>query len=358
MDSVRNRWRLLVGMAVSAVFLGLIVRELDFQIFFANVTGADYVWLLPGIAVYFLGVWARTWRWHYMLRHIRPIGMRPLFRYVCIGYMGNNIYPARAGELLRSYVLKRETGVRMSASLATVVVERLFDGLVMLLFVFVALPFVDLDGALEGFRPVVASLTALFVGALAAFLMLAARPALARSVYTPVVRAIVPAQLQEPALQAAGRFLHGLESLARGREVLAIFLTTVLVWLFETGKYWFVMHAFDFRVGPFVLVLMNGIVNLATSVPGLPGHLGTFDLSGIVVLNAAGVAWDTAAAYTAVLHLALWLPITVLGAWFLWRSHVSVNQMSSALDDERLSDPDSGEPTGTRGVADPSGGSR
>ncbi len=328
---MRTRWRLAVGLVVSALFFGLIVQGLDFDAFFDNITAADYAWLIPGVAVYFLGVWARTWRWHYMLRHIQPIRMWPLFQYVCIGYMGNNVYPARAGELLRSYILRRETGVRMSASLATVLVERLFDGLVMLLFVFVALPFVTLNSELERFRPAIVALTFLFVGALVVFLVLAARPTLARAIYTPLIRMLLPAAFEKPALEMAGRFVKGLESLARGREVLMIFSTTVAIWLFETGKYWFVMYAFDFDVGIFTLVLMNGIVNLATSLPGLPGHAGTFDYPGIVVLNAAGIDWDSAAAYTAVLHVALWLPITLLGAFFLWRAHISPRQLQHEM---------------------------
>ena len=328
---MRTRWRLAVGLVVSAIFFGLIVKGLDFEAFFNNITGADYAWLIPGVAVYFLGVWARTWRWHYMLRHIQPIGMWPLFRYVCIGYMGNNIYPARAGELLRSYILKRETGVRMSASLATVLVERLFDGLVMLLFVFVALPFVTLNDELERFKPVIVVLTILFVGALIIFLVLAARPTLARAIYAPLIRTLFPAAFEKPALDMAERFLKGLESLARGREVFMIFATTVVVWLFETGKYWFVMQAFDFDVSIFTLILMNGIVNLATSLPGLPGHAGTFDFPGIMVLSAAGVDKATATAYTTVLHIALWLPITLLGAFFLWRAHISPAQLSREM---------------------------
>ena len=61
--------------------------------------------------------------------------------------------------------------------------------------------------------------------------------------------------------------------------------TSILIWLLETGKYWFVMHAFPFQVSFFVLMLMNGIVNLATTLPSAPGYLGTFDAPGIAVLS-------------------------------------------------------------------------
>jgi uncharacterized protein (TIRG00374 family) len=322
---MRSRWRLILGIAVSALFISIAVQGLDFDQFFSHLKDAEYVWLLPGILVYFMGVWARTWRWHYMLRHIQVIPMKALFRVVCIGYMGNNIYPARAGEILRSYVLKRETDVPMSSSLATVIIERLFDGLTMLLFVFVALPFVNLPEGLAEYQRFVIGFTVLFLVALFVFLFLATRPSIARSLYTPLVGLILPQRFQEKVLGIAERFLMGLESLARGREIFMIFGTSVLVWLFETGKYWFVMHAFDFSVSFFTLMLMNGVVNLMTTIPAAPGYAGTFDLPGIRILVGAGVPQPIATAYTLVLHVALWLPITLLGAFYLWRSHISLS---------------------------------
>lgn len=323
---MQSRWRLALGVAISALFMTIALRGLRLEDVMSNLRQANYWWLLPGIAVYFLGVWARTWRWHYMLRHLQEVPMGRLFRIVCIGYMGNNIYPARAGEVLRSYVLKREQGVRVSSSLATVIIERLFDGLTMLLFVFAALPFVDLHGALEGYRPFIVGFTLLFVVALLIFLFVASRPTLAHALYSPVVSILLPRRYHDKVLGIAERFLEGLASLARGREVFMIFGTSVLVWLFETAKYWFVMHAFSFQVSFFTLMLMNGVVNLATTIPGAPGHVGTFDAPGIAILSAAGVPRATAATYTLVLHAALWLPITLLGAFYLLRSHVSLSQ--------------------------------
>jgi uncharacterized membrane protein YbhN (UPF0104 family) len=77
------------------------------------------------------------------------------------------------------------------------------------------------------------------------------------------------------------------------------------------------MHAFGFTVSFFALMLMNGIVNLATTIPSAPGYIGTFDAPGIAVLTAYGVPQATAAGYTLTLHAALWIPITLLGAYYL-----------------------------------------
>ncbi len=79
------------------------------------------------------------------------------------------------------------------------------------------------------------------------------------------------------------------------------------------------MHAFQFEVTFFALMLMNGIVNLATTLPSAPGYVGTFDAPGIAVLMAYNVPGEVAASYTLVLHAALWLPITLLGAYFYFR---------------------------------------
>src|SRR5690606_24233893 len=129
-----RRWIFLaLGFVISGVFVYLALRGLNLREVWLDLRGANYWWLVPGVLVYFVAVWARTWRWHYLLRPIKRIRLAELFPVVVIGYMGNNVYPFRAGEVIRAYVLERNEGVRISASLATIVVERIFDGLVMLI---------------------------------------------------------------------------------------------------------------------------------------------------------------------------------------------------------------------------------
>jgi uncharacterized protein (TIRG00374 family) len=130
---------------------------------------------------------------------------------------------------------------------------------------------------------------------------------------------IVPKSIRSKTLDITMHFLGGLESLRSPQEALMIFVTSVIIWLLETGKYWLVMHAFDFQVSFFALMLMNGIVNLTTTIPSAPGYVGTFDLPGIALLQAYGVPGPIATGYTFVLHAALWFPITVVGAYFFTR---------------------------------------
>mgnify|MGYP000512918883 FL=1 len=321
-----KKWQLWLGVLISIIFIWLALRGLHLEEFWGAVKQANYIWLLPGIGVYFVGVWVRAWRWHYLLGPIKKIPTGTMFPITTIGYMGNNVYPARAGEVLRAVILKRKEGVSVSASLATIIVERIFDGVVMLGFVFVNLSelakLTGSSGFVGNIQQVAVIGTGVFLGALAVFLLAAMFPQRTAKVGLWAIEHFLPKRLHLKIINIMNKFLDGLASLRSPFNVLMVFLTSVIIWLLETGKYWFVMHAFNFSVSFFALMLMNGIVNLATTIPSAPGYIGTFDAPGIAVLTAYDVDQATAAGYTLVLHVALWLPITLLGAYFLAREGI------------------------------------
>ena len=323
-----KRWQFWLGMAISAVFLYMALKGLDLIQGRFFIRHGNYWWLIPSVAIYFFGVWARTWRWHYMLRPIKSIPLGQLFPVVCIGYMGNNAALDTYEEMLELATFKRKEGVAVGASLATILVERIFDGVTMLLFVFVGLPLVPFIPG--DWRRFVIIFSLLFFGALAVFFVLAASPRFAQLVYNWAIDRLLPERFREPVRGFADRFMEGLTFLRSGRDVAMIFVTSLVIWLAETGKYWFVMHAFDFEVSFFALMLMNGVVNLFTTIPSAPGYVGTFDQPGIEILKAFGVNENIAGAYTLVLHAALWLPITLLGAYYMWRESLTWSDLRKA----------------------------
>ena len=321
-----KNWKFWLGIGISALFLWLALRGLGIKDVGAALSEANLWWLLPGIAVYFVGVWVRAWRWHYLLRPVKSVPTRVMFPIVAIGYMGNNIYPARAGEVLRAVVLRQKENIPVSASLATIIVERIFDGVVMLAFVFLNLPrLADLtadSGFVGNIQQVAVWGTAIFAAALLLFILAAMFPQPASRLGVWLIEHLAPKKFHTQILGIMAKFLDGLASLRSPANALMVFATSVIIWLLETGKYWFVMHAFPFQVDFFTLMLMNGIVNLATTIPSAPGYVGTFDAPGIAVLKAAGVSGPIAAGYTLVLHVALWLPITALGGYYALREGV------------------------------------
>lgn len=321
MNFLRKNWKLIFGVLVSVFFVWFAVRKMELDKVAFYLRTAVYWWIIPGIAIYFLAVLARTWRWHYLLRPIKSIPLIRLFPITCIGYFGNNVYPARAGEVIRAFVLRTTEGVSVSASLATIIIERVFDGLVMLIFVFFALPFVGVEHIPQIYRITVIVASIGFFAALVVFLLMAFYQERATRIYRFFSSRLLPERFRDPADAFFDRFMEGLHFLRNGRDVLMVFVTSIVIWLLETVKYWFVMHAFAFTVSFIGLMLMNGVVNLTTTLPSAPGYVGTFEV-GALVLEALGIDYSLALGYTIVLHAALWFPITALGAWFMWRQGV------------------------------------
>lgn len=315
-----KRWQFWVGLIISIIFLYLALNGLHLGDVWYALAGAQYLWLIPGVLVYFLAVWVRSWRWHYLLRPLKKVPTRTMFPIVAIGYMGNNIYPARAGEILRAIVLKRREGIAISSSLATIIVERVFDGVVMLSFIFLNLNelanLTSDSGVIGNIQQIAIWGAVAFFSALIIFLLAAMFPDVSERIITKIINWLFPKGIRERSVNLVTKFLSGLESLRSPFDILMVFFTSTIIWLLETGKYWFVMHAFPFEVSFFALMLMNGIVNLATTLPSAPGYIGTFDAPGIALLKAYNVPGEIAAGYTLVLHVALWLPITGLGAYY------------------------------------------
>lgn len=317
---VRRRWPvLLAGLIISVGLLWFTFRDLHLAEIRDALIGANYWWLVPGVAVYFVSVWFRSWRWSFMLRATKRVPAGRLYPVVVMGYMGNNILPFRLGEALRAYVLWRREHIHIGTSLTTAVLERLFDGVTMVLFVLFGLLFVPLSFF---FQRLVTIASIVFFGALIVFLSLAARPQLLHAIAHRIIEAVVPSRFRSTLFGLVEGVIAGLESLRSGRDVLVVFGVTVIVWLIEGLKYWLVSFAFDLQLPYYGILLMAGVVNLLTALPSLPGYIGTFEGGGVQTLEIIGVPSGPAASYILVLHAILLIPVTALGAFFFIREGV------------------------------------
>lgn len=313
-----RRWLFVgLGVLVSAVFLVLGFRGLDLTQLWTAIQTIDAGWLLVAAAVYFLAAYIITWRWYYLLRPLDDIHPNRLFPLVIVGYMGNNVYPFRIGEVIRAYILNKRWGTNIPATLTTILVERVFDGITMLAFVFTALLFVEFDEPV--LRQGIIVLAVLFVVALVVFFGLALRPALTRRLYTAVLTRLVSGGLSKRLIALADHLMTGLATLRSPRDLLATFAMSILSWTVEASTYWIVLHAFPFDVSFFVVLLIVGLGNLATILPTTPGYVGTFHGIVVLVLQAFAIPQLEAAAYAVVMHAVIWAPVTLGGVVFLVR---------------------------------------
>ena len=125
--------RLWIGIAIGAFFVWLLVRRLDFAALVRSLQGIRYALLIPSLVFVFAGFVARAYRWRYFFGSGERIPFRKLYTATMIGYMGNVLLPARAGEFIRAYVISRTHGkLAASKAFATIVSERIFDGIVLI----------------------------------------------------------------------------------------------------------------------------------------------------------------------------------------------------------------------------------
>ena len=311
----------IIGIVVSLAFFVLAIIDVQWDKVWAALQKANYWALIPALAIYFVGVLLRAVRWRILLRPILPpepdgkpgdIGLGNTFEVVTIGYMANNVLPARIGELVRAYVLSVREAVRKTATLATILVERIFDGLVMVGFAAAVVIYVILldKGALSSgdashklgtflsslSTPIVV-LAVVFLGILAVFLVVSSSRDRTQRVANFMLR-FLPGRLHERAERLLTSFLDGLGSLRSPSSTVAVLVLSILAWLCEAAMYYIIgTYAFgltgaDGQLLPaYVYILTTAFVNLATLIPQGPGYVGVFEaISKGVLVGAFGVA--------------------------------------------------------------------
>lgn len=315
---LRN-WRFWLGLIISLLFLYWAFARIELGGLIQALREADYAWVVPAVLVYFVAVYLRGWRWKLLLKPLKDVTAYSLFRMVVIGFAANNTLPARLGELVRSYLLGRKEGLSKSSVLATVVVERVFDVLVMLAII--ALGANVLAPVLEARQlpgtQLLPLMAAGFAALLGAFLWAAAQPRQAKRLAHLFLRHL-PQALRERLDRLLHSFLEGLAVLRGPGGVLVLFGWSGLIWFLEAAKYWIIMQGFGFDTSFTVLALAMAIANLGTAIPSAPGYIGTFEFLTAQVLFLFGVAMEVGLSYALVLHAALYFPVTLLGFYYAW----------------------------------------
>ena len=324
--AIARQWRVWLGIAISLFFLAWAFRQVsDFGSVALALRGANYLYLVPALGAYFFGVWLRAARWHYLLRPLRPVPAGRLFPIVVIGYMANDVLPARLGELVRAYVLGDREDVSKTAVLATVAVERTFDGLTMLVFMAAVGAFIPLDARLQSIFQAAALI---FAAALAVFFVVASsRARTLRLLETPL--RVLPEHLRTRVGSVVERFLGGLGVMQSWRLLAATLALSIGAWLAEATMYYLVALGFGLSLVVPAYVLTTAVANLGGMVPSSPGYIGTFEWFALASLSLFGLGADAAISYVLVLHVALLVPVTLLGFFYLWRYGLSLRQLQT-----------------------------
>ena len=336
-----SRRRFWIGIVVTAGFAVILVLQLDLANFFDALAEANYLLLVPSVAVYFVSLYLRAVRWRYLLKPFAVIDSSRLYPVVIVGFMVNNVFPMRIGEFARSYYLSLREQVKSTTGLVTVIVERVFDGLTLILFLLagaVFLPVFGLTGRLsEAMNIPVWAITAAVITPFALALLLMTVASLRSEMFIATVVKLtkrLPTRYQGAVRRFAEQVILGFDGLHRPDRLGKVMALSIPVWIAEVSAYWIVAVAFDLhsQLGGMWLTLVAILVvvavsNLSNSIPSSPGSVGPFEFFTAISLIFLGVASSSAYAYAIVLHLGLILPTIAAGLIHLTARSVSINQL-------------------------------
>ena len=304
---------LVVSIALSALFLWLASRGVDFSLFWESLQECNYLLLLPALVTLVVGVLIRSLRWQLLFAPATRPPFGPVTRALLVGQLFNVVLPMRAGEAARIVVLYQDVRTSRAESLGTVAVERLYDVLGLLLLLLVATPFlpevtwIRRAGFFAAVLLVLAVIGAVVVG------RYGARPV--RVVLRPLTR--LPRVTRTHVDGIADRLVYGLQALHRPSLAAPGFLLGVASWLVFALSCWFVLEAFDLGLGYGAGILMLVTTTLSLVIPSAPAGVGVFEAGGVLALSAFGVDDSTALSATVVLHALTVFPVVVAGAFAL-----------------------------------------
>jgi uncharacterized protein (TIRG00374 family) len=311
--------KLWISIIISLFFIILIAYKVDFNKTKEALRTADYMYIPLAVALSLVTNIFRTYRWKYIINPIKKISTHSLFSGVAIGYMANNLLPARLGELVRAYIIGKKEGISKTSTFATIFLERIFDGLALLFFL----------GIISLLFPLPLWVKQAGIGAAAFFLLLSAFLILfivkkyKAIILTESFVGIFSSKLAKKAGLLLNQFLTGLVVINLKKNVHIIFLYSIIVWLSEATTYYVISQSFGISLPIYVSLLVVVIVNIGILIPSAPGYVGTFEFFCISSLALFSVEESVALSFAIVLHAVLFIPITAIGIIYFLKENVN-----------------------------------
>jgi len=337
----------LFSLVISIVCLWLFMRHIEWSLLKKALMEANYWFVIPTIALHLVVYLVRALRWKGLLSHIKAIPMLNLLSITCIGFMANNILPARVGEILRPFLLYKKEAVKFSTSVATVIVERIFDMLALIIFAAVTIALLP-DHFTPGHHSV-----ALFSGqevndfresvilslkkwtevlavvgvlTIVALFLVVTKPDFFKKILAKLI-CFLSHTLRDKVFALYDSFVHGLKILENRTETFWILGYSLLIWIICGTEIYALGFSFHLQL-PFLGACLVAIcLALAIALPQAPGFIGVFHIAVLKSMDIFGIHTPAAQSYAIVLWLVGILPITVIGFLFLWKEGITFHEV-------------------------------
>jgi uncharacterized protein (TIRG00374 family) len=295
---------------------------------------ANYIWLIPNIFFVVFAMFQRAERWKYMLNPIARVPYKKLLSATCIGFMANNVLPLRLGEFVRAYSLsKQDKTITKSASLATIFVERMvFDLIALLLILGVVLTVTPIPVDSKFKLGALMSLGIAIAGFIFA-VVIVLKPEGTGRLLTKYLF-FLPARIRDKVASTVLKFSKGLLFLKDWKQTLFVSIHTLILWLFMGISNIFVFYAFNFDLPIYASYVLLVVVSISILIPSSPGFIGVYHGGVVWTLNFFNISQHSAVSCAIVLHAAQFIPITLMGFYYLRKEHLSLKQLEKEALDE------------------------
>ncbi|MBX7219611.1 MAG: flippase-like domain-containing protein [Blastocatellia bacterium] len=335
MRSKTQNVMIVVGTLLSLVFAYLALRKIDWIKAWYELKRTDWSPLFFAFCLMWGGFLVRAVRWKRLIDTGRRISFRDCFRVITIGYMANNLLPARIGEFARAYILSGKNGVSKSFALGTIVTERLGDVVMLVLLFAATLALLPLPS--DG-KQIALGSAALALTATAGLVVTVVWQEPMQAILQTTLPGIIGPKRTEVVLEKVERFIHGV-GCGKSFKVLGwVLFDSVVIWLSGLWMTWYVARACHINnVGLTEILFVMCMVNLAAMLPSAPGLVGTYQASCVFALHYFGIEREQALAFSIVSHIVWYVPLTLVGLIFFVQDKLSWKQLSD--DSEEIDDP-------------------
>ena len=326
-----RRVQMAVGVGLTALLLWLFLREVDLGAVVEELKRADYRWVLAATALTLLVMVQRAWRWHYLLLPIKSIALAPLTATTFMGWAFTALLPGRLGEVARPVLLGRREGISKTAAFATIVLERLFDLLSVLVVLITYLLFFPLPRGLDGEGAAIiagirAGGVAALVGLVVAVSFLVGAQLMPRRTDALLARVMgwMPGSVGDRLLPIGRSFLTGFAGIKDPKLIVTIVVQSLLIWFNILVTYYILFFAFDIELPYYAVMPLIVMVVIGVMVP-TPAAVGAFHYATqLALVTLWSVPIEQATSYAIVCHAIVFVPITFIGIILLSREGVSL----------------------------------
>jgi uncharacterized protein (TIRG00374 family) len=323
--------KLLIGIAVSTVFIYLTLKGVDLKEVLAELRNKSYGFLLPVGAVFILTQIIRSVRWGVLLSPIKAINQRTLFPITSVGFMAIIVAPMRLGEIVRPYLINVKQSVPLGSGIATILIERSMDLLMLFIFLSVVLSQVSLPNWIARGGTVLLGIILLEFLFIILFMIFPEK----------IKRFLFPITKRFPGKVAKG-FEAFIENIANGFRVISsikkftqVCLLSFLVWFLSALAVYLLFSFYKLPLGILEAFAVTTITALGISLPAAPGLVGNFQFACIVALSFCGVAKNEAFAFAMVYYFIGVGVNIVLGLIFLPFMNIPFRQMFKNQEEKR-----------------------